>query len=205
MNFHLEYKKYKTDKLLRLKKIVRERYKVNVRQLDFKDKEKFKEDVNTLKQIYNEAWEPNWGFVKMTDEEFDFLANDLKQVADPSLALIVEVGGEPAGFALAMPDINQCLIHNPKGGLVGAGWNLLTKNKKITFLRIIVLGVIPRFQKTGVDAVMYYEIGERGHVRGIDDGEASWVLEDNTMMNRGLTVTMDAVHYKTYRIYEREL
>ncbi|MFC2131914.1 hypothetical protein ACFLSQ_10810 [Bacteroidota bacterium] len=203
--YKLNMEDFVTDKLERLQGIIRKRYDVTVREMNFKDKDQFKKDVTTLKEIYNSAWEPNWGFVKMTDEEFDFLAADLKPVADPTFAFIVESKGKPAGFALALPDINQCLIHNKKGSLLGAIWHLLTKRKKIKWLRIIVLGVKPEYQKIGVDAVMYYEFLDRGTKKGITNGEASWILEDNDMMNRGLTTTMNGEVYKIYRLYDKEI
>ncbi len=201
----LENKTYMTDKMQRLVNVIRERHHITIREVNFKNKTQFVKDVKTLKDIYNAAWEKNWGFVKMTDEEFDFLAADLKQIADPTYALILEINGEPAGFALALPDINQSLIHNKNGGILGAGWHLLTKKKKITLLRIIVLGVLPEHRRTGADAVMYYELGKRGLSKGITHGEASWILEDNQMMNRALTTTMNGKVYKTYRVYEKGL
>lgn len=201
----LENKSYITDKMNRMVNVIRERNHITVREVNFKNKAQFEKDVKTLKDIYNAAWEKNWGFVKMTDEEFDFLAADLKQIADPRYALIIEIKGQPVGFALALPDINQCFIHNKNGGLLGGVWHLLTKKSKISLLRIIVLGVLPEYRRTGADAVMYYELGKRGVDKGITHGEASWILEDNTMMNRGLTTTMNGAVYKTYRVYQKGL
>ncbi len=201
--YHLHNEHYLSDKLQRLTNIVRERNHVTVRSVNFKNKQQFFNDVNTLKTIYNAAWEPNWGFVKMTDEEFDFLANDLKQIADPDFTLILEIKGKPVGFALGLPDINQCLIHNKKGGILGGIWHLLTKKKQITYTRIIVLGVLPEYQKTGVDAVLYWDLGDKARKKGRPYGEASWILEDNVMMNRALTTTMLGKVYKKYRLYEK--
>ncbi|MFP4368614.1 MAG: hypothetical protein ACLFR2_03455 [Candidatus Kapaibacterium sp.] len=203
--YHLRQQDYMNEKLIRLQGIIRKRHNIEVRNVEFKNREQFRKDVQTLKDIYNKAWVPNWGFVKMTDAEFDFLAADLKQFAEPSLAFIVSVNGKPAGFALGLPDINRVLIHNKKGSLLGALWHLLTKRKQIDWMRIIVLGVVPEYQKTGVDAVMYYEFGERAANIGIYNCEASWVLEDNEMMNKGLTVTLKGERYKEYRIYEKKI
>ncbi len=203
--YNLEMSDYLSEKIVRMQNIVRERYNIKIREVDFKNKVQFRKDVDTIKEIYNSAWEPNWGFVKMTDEEFDFLAADLKTIAEPKFTFIAESKGKPVGFALGLPDINQCLIHNKKGSLLGAIWQLLTKKRKIDRLRIIVLGVLKEFQKTGVDAVMYYEFATRGRAMGINRGEASWILEDNEMMNRALTVTMKGKVYKTYRLYEKEI
>jgi GNAT superfamily N-acetyltransferase len=125
-------------------------------------------------------------------------------VADPSLAIIAESKGKVVGFALALPDINECLIHNKNGGMAGALWHLMTKKNKISTCRIIALGVIPEFQKSGIDSVLYYEIGERGANRNIFRGEASWVLEDNRDINQPAEQA-GARLYKTSRIYQKAL
>jgi len=203
--YHLVNKEYISDKMKRLNDLIRDKFKITIRNVNFKDKAQFKKDVAALKFVYNSAWQPNWGFVKMTDEEFDFLANDLKQIADPVYTMIAEVDGKVAGFALGLPDINQALIYNKGGGIIGGIWNLLTKKSKINMLRIIVLGVLPEYQKTGVDSVLYWEMGTRGVPKGITQGEASWILEDNEMMKKGLTTTMKGKVYKTYRLYEKGL
>lgn len=201
----LDNNDYINDKVRRIINALRERSQISIRSVNFKNKRQFNLDVATLKEIYNAAWQPNWGFVKMTNEEFDFLAADLKQVANPDYALILEISGKPAGFALAIPDINQVLIHNKNGSLPGALWHLLTKRKRINQVRIIVLGMLPEYQRSGGDAALYFEIGERGFKNGNQRGEASWILEDNIMMNRALQQTMKGTVYKTYRIYEKPL
>ena len=94
------------------------------------------------------------------------------------------------------------MIYNRSGSLLGAIWHMMTKKKKINRCRIIALGVMPEFQKTGIDVVLYYEVGTRSVEVGGYAGEASWVLEDNEMMKRGLTTTMNATLYKKYRLYE---
>lgn len=203
--YHLVNKDYISDKMKRLNDLIRDKFKITIRNVNFKDKTQFKKDVATLKHVYNQAWQPNWGFVKMTDEEFDFLADDLKQIADPIYTMIAEVDGKVAGFALGLPDINQTLIHNKSGGIVSGLWHLLTKKSKINMLRIIVLGVLPEYQKTGVDSVLYWEMGTRGIPKGITQGEASWILEDNEMMKKGLTTTMKGKVYKTYRLYQKKV
>jgi hypothetical protein len=203
--YFLKMGEWMTDKLERGQKLAREKYNITIREVNFKDKTQFKKDVDTLKEIYNSAWQYNWGAIKMTEEEFDFLAADLKQIAEPSFTFIAEIKGVPVGFALALPDINKLLINNKKGGLLGAAWRLILQKKKINFIRIIVLGVLPEHRNAGVVAVMYYELGERGAKRNIFSGEASWILEDNLMMNRALTVTMHGKIYKTYRLYYKSL
>lgn len=203
--FLLEHKNFKTDRMKRTFDVLIKRMQLSWRSINLKDKAEFHKDVETLKNIYNKTWQPNWGFVKMTDAEFDFLAADLKQVADPRLALLFYSQGEICGCVLALPDINQTLIHNKGGGILGGLWHLFTKRNKITLCRIIILGVLPEFQGKGIDAVMYSIIGDAAGNRGMSHGEASWILEDNEMMMRGLTHTMNARRYRTYRLYEKPI
>ncbi|MCU0425555.1 MAG: hypothetical protein MUF71_08010 [Candidatus Kapabacteria bacterium] len=201
----LHHKEYQTEKMTRLQKAIRERHKITIRGVNFKDKTQFKKDTDTIKEIYNAAWRNNWGMVEFTDAEWDALVSDLKPVADPDIIFLAEVEGKPAGFLLALPDINRAMIHNTSGSLLGAGWNLLTKQKEINFCRIVIMGVLPEYRKTGVDAVMYYEVGERAGKKYTAGGEASWIDEANADMNLALTKSMNAKRYKTYRIYDKAL
>jgi GNAT superfamily N-acetyltransferase len=203
--YKLVYESYRSEKLTRLHNLIQERTKAVIREVNFKDKEQLAKDVKTMKELYNAAWQPNWGFVKMTDAEFDYLAKQLVPVGVSELTLMLEIKGKPVAFALCLPDINQQLIYNKKGSYIGAGIQLMTKKKKVDTVRIIVLGVMPEYQKTGVDVLLYYYIGEAAKKLGYRYGDASWILEDNVMMTRGLTQTMHAKKYKTFRIYDIEI
>jgi GNAT superfamily N-acetyltransferase len=202
----IEYPQALTPKLRRVTDLLKERGNISIRGLSMK---KFPDEVERIKRIYNEAWQPNWGFVPMTDEEMNLMAYELKQVIDPDLVLFAEKDGQTVGFALALPDINQAFKAGsaiPPGAknLPTAIMNLMTKKKQIKQARIIILGVMPRYQGKGIDAMLYREIMERAAKKGITRGEASWVLEDNTMMNRAAEM-MQATPYKRYRVYQKPL
>lgn len=197
--YKLENKKVlSSEKLKRVAELAAKRAGVTVRAMNKKD---FENELEKFKYVYNKAWAPNWGFVPLTDEEIDHMAADLKPLVDPNLVLFVEREGETVGAALVMPDYNF-IIKNLNGKLFPFGIvKLLTQNKKINWARVITLGLIPDYQKKGLDAVLYYEIVNRAAERGIYYGEASWVLEDNEMMKRGAQV-MNGELYKKYRVYE---
>lgn len=188
----------KNEKLFRVSDLAKKRAGVSVRQLNKKD---FKNELDKFKFVYNKAWAPNWGFVPMTDEEIDHMAASMKPLVDESLVLFVEKGEELLGAALVMPDYNY-VFKKMNGKLLPFGFiKLLTQSKKIPWARIITLGIIPDYQKKGLDAVLYGEIIKRAEARGIMFGEASWVLEDNEMMKRGAAM-MNGELYKTYRVYD---
>ncbi len=198
----LEKEQVFNERLERYQGIIRQRYQVTVRPMYFKNKRLFWQDVGIIEEIYNRAWEPNWGFVKLTDAEFKALAKDLKQIADPDLVLIAESKGKVCGCVIALPNVNEALIYNRSGHLLPGIWHLLTKKKRITMIRILILGLLPEFQGKGIDAVLYYEIARRGVAKGYMKAEASWVLENNAPMNLALEKTLRAKRYKTYRMYE---
>ncbi len=198
--YHVNADKVFTDKLERVTRMVTHREGVTFRSINMKE---LKKEIQLVKEVYNEAWSKNWGFVPMTDEEFDFLAEDLKQVVEPDLVIFAEVKGKPVGFALSLPDINYALKFNKKGHLLPGVYHLLTKKKQIHWIRIMVLGVIHSYQQTGIAAVLFYETAKRAVKHGYPDGEASWVLEDNLMMNRSAEL-LNATKYKTYRVYKKD-
>lgn len=193
-----------SEKLKRVAELARQRSKIVIKQLDMKN---FNTDLAKVKEVYNKAWAPNWGFVPMTNEELDATAADLKQLAEPSLVLFGEIDGKNVGFALTMLDYNH-IFKKLNGRLFPFGFlKLLSKKEKseIKWCRIITLGLIPEYQKKGLDAVFYWEIVNRAAAKGILLGEASWILEDNEMMNRGARDVMNGSVYKKYRIYDLKI
>ena len=190
-----------SEKLKRGQELVRKRYNVIISQLEMKN---FQKDLEKFKFVYNKAWAPNWGFVPMTEEQIDAMAKDMKPIAEPSLVLFGEIEGKLIGAALVMLDYNF-IFKQMNGRLLPFNFlKLFTQKKNIKWARILTLGIIPEHQKKGLDTIFYWEIVNRAAKIGIRLGEASWVLEDNEMMNRGLEL-MNAERYKRYRIWEFEV
>jgi hypothetical protein len=190
-----------SEKLSRGQELVRKRYNLKISQLDMKN---FQKGLEKFKYVYNKAWAPNWGFVPMTEEQIDAMAKDMKPLAEPSLVLFGEIDDKLVGAALVMLDYNF-IFKNMNGRLFPFNFiKLFTQKKKIKWARILTLGIIPEYQKRGLDTIFYWEIVHRAAKLGIRLGEASWVLEDNDMMNRGLEL-MNADRYKRYRIWETEV
>ena len=190
-----------SEKLKRGQELVRKRYNMKISQLNMKN---FHKDLEKFKFVYNKAWAPNWGFVPMTEEQIDAMAKDMKPIAEPSLVLFGEIDDKLVGAALVMLDYNF-IFKQMNGRLLPFNFlKLFTQKKNIKWARILTLGIIPEHQKKGLDTIFYWEIVNRAAAIGIRLGEASWVLEDNEMMNRGLEL-MNAERYKKYRIWEVEV
>ncbi len=194
-------------KLERVANQVRKREDVKLRPLNMRN---FQTEIENIKRIYNRSWERNWGFVPMTDKEMEKLANDLKPLLDPELILIAEVAGEPVGFGLSLPDLNEPLLRvHPRPGKpewltsVQYLWHLKIARKP-NWLRVVALGVVPEHRGKGIDALIYYETARIGLGKGYKQAEMSWILASNDMMNRIIRM-MGGEVYKTYALYEKSL
>jgi len=189
------------ERLLRGAQLIAKRKGITLRALDRKH---YDDEIELIKTVYNLAWEKNWGFVPMTDAEIDHLAKQLKPVVVPDLVCFVEMKGEVIGFAAALPDLNVALKKNPSGRLFPGILKVLWASRKISRIRILLLGLLPRFRKTGADALMYHWLWEKGRALGHNWGEAGWMLEDNVAMNNALE-HIGFRRYKTLRFYDRAL
>jgi GNAT superfamily N-acetyltransferase len=203
--FHIDLATIRLDRLSRIAAKVRERNK----GLSYRPilKKTLDEDIKKVKEIYNEAWGENWGFVPMTDSEVDFMASRLKPLLMEGLIWLAEAGTEPVGFLLALPDYNPALqplrgkLLTPKvfGFLPYLfGW------KRPTRTRVLTLGVKQEYRSKGLESALLIEGLKVGFEAGVKESEASWILEDNVMMCRVLEA-IGGRAYKRYRIYERDV
>jgi GNAT superfamily N-acetyltransferase len=175
--------------------------RVKLRSLDVR---RFDDEVAVVRDIYNSAWERNWGFVPMSGAELDYMARHLKPIVEPKLCAFAEVDGEPVGFALGLPDYNVALKH-VDGRLFPFGLvKLLWHRRKIAHARAITLGLKPGFRGRGLDGLLIAHLFIEAKKVGIWKGECSWILEDNWDMRRGLD-RIGGVPDKTYRLYEKPL
>ena len=167
-------------------------------------KRNLQEEIGKFLEVYNAAWERNWGFVPLTEAEVRHYAKDLRPILDENWAFIAEKDGETVGAGLTIPDYNQ-VLHHLNGRLLPFGWaKALWWRRKIDRVRVFALGVKPEHQHTGVAARLYqrhYESAERTPQNG---GEMGWILETNEPMNRAME-GMGGRVVRRFRLYERPL
>jgi hypothetical protein len=174
---------------------------IQIRNLDLAH---FDREVALLHGIYADAWEHNWGHVKMEREEFEYLAAGFRSFIDPSICFVVEIGDEAVGLAVSLPDMNQ-VAKKMNGRLFPFGWlHFLRRRSTIDQVRIFMLGVKQKFQHLPIGALLYAKTWENGVASGVVGGEASLILESNHKM-RGPLEKMGARIYKTYRSFEVKL
>jgi hypothetical protein len=180
---------------------------LTVRRIDFK---RYNEEIRTITEIFNDAWLNNWGFVPLTETETDYLAKSLKPLLDPRLANIVERDGEPVGFLVGLPNLNEA-IRDLGGKLLPFGWAKLLWRLKVSGVktaRVPLMG-IKRSASHGVIGsllpfLLIDAVRKEALRMGFTHIELSWILEDNMPMRR-INESLGSVAYKTYRIYEKPL
>lgn len=186
------------ERIAKLVQRVKRKHNVTVRQIDMKH---FDRDVQIIKDIYNSAWEKNYGFVPMTEDEMNLMAKKLKPMAIPPLILFAEINGEPVGSSITIPDYNQILKKlNGKLNLIGILKYLYYKNK-VDGTRSIVFGIKKEHRSTGINTVLYYETEMAGLKLGYKWCELSWNLEDNDLINK-FDEAVGGKLYKKYRVFE---
>jgi hypothetical protein len=187
--------------------MARAKKRVQTRSLRKSD---FKEELKLIRDIFNDAWSQNWGFIPFTDPEFQHLGKDLKMLVDENLMSIAAVDGEPAAFMVLLPNINE-VIRDLNGRLLPFGWLKLLWRLKVKYpktARVPLMGVRCRYHDSLLGAAlafsMFASLKPPVIKRGIKQVELSWILEDNKGM-RNILETVGCRVYKTYRIYGKEL
>ena len=197
------------DSLQRLKKLAARAQRRNpgltTRGADLKN---FDREVALIKELYNDAWEKNWGFVPVSSAEFDALAGELKDLVHPELVRIASVDDEPVGFILTVPDWNPVLKD-----IGGSLWRhpiklirhlLFTKAESLQGIRLILLGIKEGFRNRGIESLLFANGIEVALEAGYEWCEYSWILEDNER-TKGAVRLMGGELYKIYRMYEKKL
>ncbi len=175
--------------------------KINMRRL--------RQEVDLLLDIYNEAWQDNWGYVRVSQRAARKLVSDLRLIADPRIVLIAEVNGEPAGMVAGLPNLYEA-IRDFEGfidpwKLLKLVWRLKVRGTETG--RIFIFGVKPKFRTRelhGLPFLLLYELYRAGQTRRYKWCEESWVLENNARLT-AIMPYWNAYVYKRYRIYEKAL
>ena len=180
---------------------------VAVRRLDLK---RYHDEVRTITAIFNDAWADNWGFVPLSEAETEHLAKSLKPLLDPRLVSIVSLRGEPVGFLVCLPNLNEA-IRDLGGRLLPFGWAKLLwrlKVRGVKTARVPLMGIRRAAQQGIIGKLLPFllmdAVRRDAAGMGFERVELSWILEDNWPM-RHINESLGGVAYKTYRVYERAL
>lgn len=166
-------------------------------------------ELPKIREVYNEAWEKNWGFVPMSPAEMDFMAKRLKPLVVEELLWLAEAKKpdgtlEPVAFMLMLPDYNVAMA-KAGGSLLPFGWlKFLLAVKKIKTVRVMTLGLKKPYRMRGIPSIMMADSLKFLLKKGYTGAEVSWLLEDNDLVIGSVRLWGGEL-YKTYRMYDRDL
>jgi GNAT superfamily N-acetyltransferase len=187
--------------LPRVAERARTKYGITIRPMS---RRHLRREMDEFAKVYNAAWSGNWGFVPYSKADLDAYAIDMQLVYSRDWFMIAELEGKTIAMAITIPDIHQ-VYKKMKGRLLPLGWwHYLNRGRIIDRVRVGFLGVLPEYQHTGVAAALYLEHFDVAARSRQNAGQASFILEVNTAMNRGLEA-MGGRLVKRWRVYERLL
>lgn len=188
-------------RLERLAERMQRRHRITVRPVELS---RIREETDRLYDVYQDAWEDNWGFVPPTREEFWNLVKDVRLIRMVDGITIAEVDGRPVGWNTVLPDINQ-VLKGTNGSLFPFGWTrLLRMSRYVDRARWVTVGVVADYRDKGILPIMVLALAKVCKKYGYKHAECSWILEDNLPPNQTLEKA-GAVMYKTYRLYHKPL
>lgn len=174
----------------------------------FKNQEKY---LNDFIQIHKEAWGNHGNYKPIIYEQLKDILNTAKVILDEDFMWYVYHKGKPIAFYMQVLDLNQIIKKLGSGKInLWKGLKLLylKKMKTITKCRVIVLGVIPKYQRKGIESGIFY------HLKNVllkkpwyKDMEMSWVGDFNPKMNamfKSFGATHTLTHHTMRYLFDRE-
>lgn len=167
------------------------------------DPQQMDAEYDLIREIYNDSWAGNWGFVPLTANEMREIQKNVKTFADPGLVFFIYYDDEPAAVCVIFPDVNPLLKRlNGRIGLIGL-FKALIYRREIKGLRLLMFGVKEKYRQLGLPLLAFrhiYQIGrEQNSYQNLEMG---WTLEDNESIN-GLIEEAGGKRYKKYRIFRK--
>jgi GNAT superfamily N-acetyltransferase len=188
-------------KLLRVAEAVRKRGGFTLRHGRLN---RWDEEIELAFHIYNGALSTLPRFVPLTRADFERQARALEPLLDPDFVLFAEINGQPVGFALGLPDINQAIRH-ANGGRYPWDWlKLWWYSRRIDCLSFKIIAVLPEYRGRGIDVLFYLEMARQMLAHGYRWMDMSLTAEDNLMPTR-IATRFGAEVYKRYRIFQLAL
>jgi hypothetical protein len=158
-----------------------------------------------IREIYNDSWSGNWGFVPLSDHEMRDIQKNVTEFVDPDMVFFIYYEDEPAAFCVIFPDMNLLLKRlNGRIGLLGL-LKVLLYRREINGLRLLMFGIKEKYRQLGLPILAFQHIYEVVRKKKkYHHLEMGWTLEDNEAIN-SLVEEAGAKRYKKYRIYRKSL
>ncbi|OFX33439.1 MAG: hypothetical protein A2W90_20780 [Bacteroidetes bacterium GWF2_42_66] len=142
--------------------------------------------INDFLTIHHQAWNKHHNYKPINREDLKALIRDAKMVLEEDFIWYVYHKNEPIAFFMMIPDLNQLLkyLKDGKLNLFRIIKLLYLKHKKVmTRCRVLVMGVVPKFQRSGIESGIFWQIRQVLLKKNwYNEMELSWVGDFNPKM-----------------------
>lgn len=214
--FHLDVAQPVPEKVMRIATYVQNRMEKKGFTVRFFNKKEAEKEIDKILEIYRIAWKDNWGYVPITEKEGKILAKNLILISHEQLIMFIMDHDKPVAVTGSVFDLMEATysLRSLKKfplwmqsilQLLAIGWRIYLKPyPQFTWGRMMIAGILPEYRQTGIDSLLYVIPFENGRRLGLLQGEMSWELEDNMMINKAIE-KVGGIIYKKYRIWDKDI
>ncbi len=180
---------------------------LKVRALDRKD---MRGDMEIIRDVYNDAWRNNWGFLPVSADEAHALEKATRDLLVPDCGVIIERNGYPVAAALLLPNLYE-IVRGFNGKLLPFNWLKLMigmTRKRYRSARILLFGVRPSESSKPhgplLPAMILRTFLNRAPRYNLEEIDMGWILDHRSEIRNMLDRTGAEVT-RTHRIYQKVL
>lgn len=162
------------------------------------------DEARTVREVVDRAFGEHWLHFPCPDALMQFHAEEMRALLGPANVLFAEIGGEPVGVTIMLPDIGP-LLTATAGRLIPWGLpGLWRQRRRPVELLVVLLAVVPECHSLGVVAHLLDAMVRTGIQRHCRRMCTTWVDEDNGRMINTFR-RFAGSPYVRYRIFEKPL
>ncbi len=181
---HLDLTKQFPERFWKIADWVRNKKGYSFKHFSWNEREKF---INDFKIVYDDAWQFHENFTPINKDVLREQLGELKPISEEEFIWFAYNEDEPIAFLIMVPDANEILKHfNGKIGLLGKiKFLYIRSRKKFTRARITVMGIRPKYQKSGIESAIFWHMDKVMQKRPeYKEIELSWVGDFNPKMRQ---------------------
>lgn len=197
--YHLDYTQPFPERFWKIAEWVAKKPQYSFSHLEWDNIDRY---IDDFAKVYEGAWKKHEHFKPLDKGELKNFIESSKLLLDPEFVWFAYADNEPIALFVMLPDFNQALRHLKNGKL--SLWNIFKlmrfiKKGKFTRTRIIIMGVVEKFQKSGIESAIFWQLENKVMPKKpqYKEIELSWAGDFNPKII-ALYKSTGAKHQKTH-------
>ncbi|GHU85954.1 hypothetical protein FACS1894153_2110 [Bacteroidia bacterium] len=195
------------EKFIRVGEIVKKKYNVSIKK--FKSRKELRKYVPSIFQLFNRAYEPLHGYTELSPKQIDAIVKQYVPILKLDfVTVVVNEDDKIIGCGISMPSLSKAM-QKAKGKMFPFGWYhllkaLYTKPKIGDTVDLYLIAVEPEYQRTGINSLLFLDLGPIYYKQGYRVAETNLILEDN-LKNSNQWDNFENKRVRTRRCFEKNL